>query len=59
MKLVISGKFKMGSNKEQPFNMEIEAKDKNAAKEKIYAYIGAKHHCPRRFIKIEKTEELK
>lgn len=59
MKFIISGKFKMGGIKAQPFKREVEAKDAAVAKEKVFCELGSTHHCPRRFIKIEKIEELK
>jgi len=56
---LISGTFKMGLKNTQPFEKQIQAKDKESAKELLYSLIGSKHSCPRRFIKLTKIEEIK
>jgi len=53
----VSGTFKMGGKKIQPFKKEVQAKNKELAKEITYSLIGSKHACPRRFISIKKVEE--
>ena len=49
----------MGKAKKQPFKVEMSAENQNMAVEKLYCELGARHRCPRRFIKIEKIEEVK
>ncbi len=47
----------MGSNW-QPFAKEILAKNNDDARERILCIIGSKHRTSRRFVKIDKIEEL-
>ena len=55
----VTGTFKMGINKNQPFSKEILATNSNQAKEKIYSNIGSKHKIKRNFINITKVKEIK
>ncbi len=54
----ITGTFKMGRNKDQPFTKEVLATNKNQAKEKIYSDLGSKHKIKRNFIDIAKVQEI-
>ena len=54
----ITGTFKMGSVKNQPFTKEVLATNKNQAKEKIYSDLGSKHKIKRNFINIAKVQEI-
>jgi len=58
MKFIVLGKFKMGQNMSQPFKKEVTAENKDEAMRKTICLLGSKHHCPKRFIKIEKVEVL-
>jgi large subunit ribosomal protein LX len=53
----ISGIFRMGSKK-QPFTKELLAANNDDARERISCILGSKHRTKRRFIKIDKIEEL-
>ena len=55
----VTGTFKMGRNKNQPFSKEILAANSNQAKEKIFSNIGSKHKIKRNFITITKVKEIK
>lgn len=54
----IKGKFKMGRNKNQKFSKEVEAKNKEFAKEKIYSILGSKHRVKRRDIEIWEIKQI-
>ncbi|PTD94039.1 50S ribosomal protein L18a [archaeon SCG-AAA382B04] len=53
MKFEIKGYFKMGKTSHQKFRKEVEAKNKEFAKEKVYSIIGSKHRVKRRDIEIK------
>lgn len=53
----VKGKFMMGEFR-TPFNREIDAMDKDDAKEKILSLLGSEHRCKRRDIKVEAITEL-
>ena len=54
----ISGTFKMGGNRNQPFTKEVLATNKNQAKEKIFSDLGSKHKIKRTSINIGKVQEI-
>ena len=58
-KYKLAGTFKMGDKLNQPFNIEIDAKDEKSAHDLLYTILGSKHNCPRRFIKITKGKTEK
>jgi large subunit ribosomal protein LX len=41
-----------------PFNREIEAMDKDDAREKMLSLIGSEHRCKRNKVKIESITEI-
>ncbi len=55
----ISGTFRMGVVKENPFTIELAAKKKDEAIDKIYALLGSRHGVKRREIKINEIKPLK
>ncbi len=55
----ISGTFRMGLNKDNPFTIEVAAKKKDEAMEKIYALLGSRHGVKRREIRINEVKALK
>lgn len=54
----ITGSFRMGRNKNQPFTKEVLANNKNQAKEKLYSDLGSKHKIKRNFIDIVNIQEI-
>lgn len=55
----ISGTFRMGVVKENPFTIELAANKKDEAIDKIYALLGSRHGVKRREIKINEIKPLK
>ena len=55
----LTGYFKMGTEFRQPFMKELAAESPAQAKERLFTLLGSKHSCVRRFIKIERIEEIK
>lgn len=53
----VKGKFLMGSAY-SPFNREIEAEDKEDAREKMLSLLGSEHRCKRNKIDIEGIVEV-
>lgn len=54
----IAGEFMMGT-RWQPFSKEFLAKDEKESVEFAYSILGSKHKVKRKFIRIEKIEEIK
>jgi large subunit ribosomal protein LX len=54
----VTGTFKMGSKKAQPFTREVIANNQNQAKEKTFSDLGSRHKIKRNFIKIDKVKEI-
>ncbi len=55
----VSGTFRMGQIRHQPFTKEILAKNKKEAEEKALSIMGSRHKNKRTSIKIKKIEEMK
>ncbi len=55
----ISGTFKMGSVEQNPFTIELAAKRKDEAVNKLYSILGSKHGVKRREVKITEVKSLK
>ena len=55
----IRGTFRMGVVKNNPFTIEVAAKKKEEAIEKIYGILGSRHGVKRREIKIEEVKAIK
>lgn len=53
-----TGKFVMG-RRWQPFTKEFIAKNKEECAEFTYSILGSNHRIKRKFIRIEKIEEIK
>lgn len=53
----ISGQFRMGRDR-QPFSKEVAAKDEAAAREKVFSLLGSHHGVARKYVAIEKVEEV-
>lgn len=58
MKFKISGTFKM-NKKAQPFIIDMIAKDKKLAREKIFCLLGSWYKCKRNFVNIKNIKEIK
>ena len=55
---LISGTFRMGE-RTQPFSKEVLCENKVDGRERLLSVLGSKHKVQRRFIKIDKMEEVK
>ncbi len=55
----ISGTFKMGSIEGNPFTIELAAKKKDEAIDKLYSILGSKHGVKRREVNITEVKSLK
>ncbi|MCK4969144.1 MAG: 50S ribosomal protein L18a [Thermoplasmata archaeon] len=53
----VKGEFLMGGVY-SPFNREIEAMDKDDAREKMFSLIGSEHRCKRNKIRVETIVEV-
>jgi large subunit ribosomal protein LX len=58
MKFTATGNFRIGERKEK-FTKDVEAKDGEEAKERIYTIFGSEHGTKRRFIQIDKVDKAK
>ena len=54
----VSGTFRMGDDWAH-FASDVESDTPAKARERIYSNYGSKHHVLRRYIQIEKVEEVK
>lgn len=54
----VTGTFRMGSDWAH-FANEVDSDTPAKARERIYSEFGSKHHVIRRYITIEKVEEVK
>ena len=54
----VSGTFRMGDDWAH-FASDVETDTPAKARERIYSNYGSKHHVLRRYIQIEKVEEVK
>lgn len=54
----VTGTFRMGQDWSH-FSSEVETDTPAKARERIYSNYGSKHHVLRRYIQIEKVEEVK
>ena len=54
----VTGTFRMGQDWAH-FANEVETDTPAKARERIYSNFGSKHHVLRRYIQIEKVEEVK
>ena len=53
----VEGKFLM-KDRWQPFAKEVVGNDENEARERLLSILGSRHKVKRRFIKIDKVQEL-
>ena len=54
----VTGTFRMGGDWAH-FSNDVETETPAKARERIYSNYGSKHHVRRRYINIEKVEEVK
>lgn len=54
----VSGTFRMGADWSH-FSSQVASETPAKAREKIFSDYGSRHHVLRRYIKIEKVEEVK
>jgi len=54
----VSGTFRMG-DKWSHFVSDVHTESPERAREKIFSDYGSRHHLSRRYIKVEKVEEVK
>jgi|TARA_B100000131_G_scaffold293337_1_gene308568 large subunit ribosomal protein LX len=52
-----SGSFRAGK-KDQKFSVEVVAKDKDEAIERVFSNFGSRHRVSRRFILIDEVNEI-
>jgi len=52
-----SGSFRAGKN-DQKFSVDVVAKDKEEAMERVFSNFGSRHRVSRRFILIDEVNEI-
>ena len=52
-----TGSFRAG-NKDQPYTLDLVAKSKADAMERVYSNFGSRHGTPRRFVNIDSLDTI-
>lgn len=53
----VTGSFRAGKN-DQPYSVDLVAKDEADAEERMYSNIGSRHGTKRRFVNIDKIDKI-